>query len=148
MEAQHPEECGCCASPCDHGPASFTANIMCAAQSNRNFRTAFWTGCHMQMTLMCIPPCCDIGPEMHPDTEQCIRVECGRALVCMGPCKDDLSTQCCLNPGDAVFVPEGTWHNIRNIANCPLKLSSIYTPPRHPRGTIHCTKADARETEC
>ena len=143
MESYHPIGCGC--NPCetDHGPQPFSANIMRMARHNQNFRTAFWTGCHLQMTLMSIPPCGEIGVEMHPDTDQFIRVEEGKAIVCMGDCKDWLDIQCHLCPGDAIFVPCGTWHNIINIKNCPLKLSSIYAPPQHPKGTIHRTKEAA-----
>ena len=102
----------------------------------------------MQMTLMCIPACGDIGVEMHPDTDQLIRVEAGRATVCMGACRDKLDIHHRLGVGDAVFVPKGTWHNILNAGNCPLKLSSVYAPPHHPRGTIHATKEEAEEKEC
>ena len=108
---------------------------------------AVWTGCHLQMTLMCIPVCGDIGVEMHSDTDQFIRVEEGQAIVRMGTCKDKLDFHYRLGVGDAVFVPSGTWHNVSNTGNCPLKLSSLYAPPKHPRGTIHHTKADAEE-EC
>ena len=131
----------------DHGPAPFTADIACAARQNRAFRTAFWTGSHLQMTLMCIPPCDEIGLEIHPDTDQLIRVESGSAVVCIGPRKDKLDFQRTLCPGDAVFIPAGCWHNILNAGSCPLKLSSVYAPPHHPRGTIHCTKADAEHAE-
>ena len=101
----------------------------------------------MQMTLMSIPPCGEIGAEMHPDTDQFIRVENGQALVRVGACREKPDFQCCLGAGDALFVPCGTWHNVLNAGNCPLKLSSIYAPPQHPRGTIHRTKADAAEEE-
>lgn len=131
----------------DHGPKPFVSNILCAAQRNQNFRTAFWTGCHLQMTLMCIPPCGEIGLEMHPDTDQYFRIEEGQALILMGDCKDKCAFQCRVSKGDAIFVPSGTWHNICNTGKCPLKLSSIYAPPQHPRGTIHHTKADATNEE-
>lgn len=144
MEFHHPTECGC---ETDHGPKSYAANIMHTARQNHNFRTAFWSGCHLQMTLMCIPVCGDIGVEMHSDTDQFIRVEEGQAIVRMGTCKDKLDFHYRLGVGDAVFVPSGTWHNVSNTGNCPLKLSSLYAPPKHPRGTIHHTKADAEE-EC
>ena len=144
MEFHHPTECGC---ETDHGPKPYAANIMHTARQNHNFRTAFWSGCHLQMTLMCIPVCGDIGVEMHSDTDQFIRVEEGQAIVRMGTCKDKLDFHCRLGVGDAVFVPSGTWHNVSNTGNCPLKLSSLYAPPKHPRGTIHHTKADAEE-EC
>lgn len=141
--------CGTCGrGTSDHGADPFAANIPCAARQNQNFRTAFWTGCQMQMTLMCIPPCCEIGLEMHPDTEQVIRVECGQAKVCMGSCRENLDIRCCLGEGDAVFVPAGTWHNVCNTGNCPLKLSSVYAPPHHPHGTVHRTKEDAEQHQC
>lgn len=144
MGFHHPTECGC---ETDHGPKPYAANIMHTARQNHNFRTAFWSGCHLQMTLMCIPVCGDIGVEMHSDTDQFIRVEEGQAIVRMGTCKDKLDFHYRLGVGDAVFVPSGTWHNVSNTGNCPLKLSSLYAPPKHPRGTIHHTKADAEE-EC
>ena len=144
MEFHHPTECGC---ETDHGPKPYAANIMHTARQNHNFRTAFWSGCHLQMTLMCIPVCGDIGVEMHSDTDQFIRVEEGQAIVRMGTCKDKLDFHYRLGVGDAVFVPSGTWHNVSNTGNWPPKLSSLYAPPKHPRGTIHHTKADAEE-EC
>ena len=140
MESYHTRQSNCEGPVTDHGPAPFTANISYAAQQNQNFRTAFWTGQHLQMTLMSISPRCEIGLEMHPETDQLIRVECGRALVCIGTRKENLDLQCCLNAGDAVFVPAGAWHNIFNTGNCPLKLSSVYAPPRHPYGTVQNEK--------
>ena len=94
---------------------------------------------------MSIPTCGEIGVEIHPDTDQFIRVEGGQALVRMGACREKLNFQRSLSMGDAIFVPAGTWHNILNNGNCPLKLSSIYAPPHHPKGTVHRTKADATD---
>lgn len=133
----------CTASRIDYGPEPFAAAIGQAASHNDAFRTALWTGEHLQLTLMCIPPRGEIGMEMHPDTDQYIRVECGQAMVRMGSCPEHLD--CCrrLCKDDAVFVPACTWHNIINVGCVPLKLSSVYTPPHHPRGTVHCTREDA-----
>ena len=127
----------------DHGPAPFVTDLPSEAKRNQNYRTAFWTGCHLQMTLMDIPPCGDIGAEVHSDTDQFIRVEAGQAVVQMGSCRERMDRRWRLCVGDGIFVPAGTWHNISNAGNAPLKLSSIYAPPHHPRGTVHCTKADA-----
>lgn len=45
------------------------------------------------------------------------------------------------------MIPAGTWHNVNNTGNIPLKLYSKYAPPPHPLGTIHVTKADALAAE-
>ena len=147
MESLHSTECRCDTDKTDHGPKPFVTNILGEAQRNQNFRTAFWTGCHLQMALMSIPVCCDIGAESHPATDQVIRVEEGQALVCMGSDKKSLDVKHPLRAGEAVFVPCNTWHNVINTGNCPLKLSSIYAPPNHPWGTVHRTKADAAHEE-
>ena len=127
----------------EHGPCSFAGAVACAAKDNTNFRTAYWTGGHLQLTLMCIPVGNDIGSEVHPDTDQYIRVEEGCALVRLGKCRDKMDNEQRLGVGDAVFVAAGTWHNVINNGSCPLKLSSVYAPPHHPAGTVERTKADA-----
>lgn len=136
-----------CSRPTDFGAKPFCVNIMQAACSNDNFRAALWTGCHLQLTLMCIPPHGEIGLEMHSDTDQFLRLESGKATVFMGACKDKMNFKKCVCAGDGVFVPAGTWHNIINTDCCPLKLYSIYAPPKHPHGTIHRTKAIAEASE-
>jgi mannose-6-phosphate isomerase-like protein (cupin superfamily) len=135
--------CNHCPNPTDKGPNPYVANIQELAVQNHNFRTALWTGNYLQMTLMCIPPCGEIGLEIHPDTDQFIKVEQGTAVVKMGKCKSELDFQQKVYTGDAVFVPAGFWHNIINAEKTSLKVSSIYAPPHHPRGTVQATKADA-----
>ncbi len=131
----------------DYGPEPFTINIHKATCRNHNFRTALWTGKHLQLTLMRIPVGCEIGLEMHKDTDQFLRIEMGRATVKMGSCKDKLNFQKCIGADEAIFVPAGTWHNIINTGQQPLKIYSIYAPPHHPHGTVHKTKADADNSE-
>lgn len=131
----------------DYGPAPFVGNVRQMALDNHNFRTAVWTGEHLQLTLMDIPICGEIGLEMHEDTDQMIRVEYGQAKVMMGREESSLNLQANLNTGDAVFVPAGTWHNIINTGRSPLKLSSVYAPPHHKHGTVHRTKEEAARKE-
>lgn len=135
----------CDTIPTDNGAFPYVANIAGMTIKNQNFRTTLWTGCHLQMTLMCIPPCGEIGQEIHNETDQFIRVEQGTASVRMGKCKCQLDFQQNMCEGDSVFIPGGTWHNIVNTGKTPLKLSSIYAPPHHPKGTVHRTKADAQK---
>ena len=127
----------------DYGCEPFIFNINHATNMNENFRTTLWTGEHLQLTLMSIPPCGDIGVEMHPDVDQFIRVESGKAKVYMGSCRNNLQEQACVDGNYAILIPAGTWHNIVNVGNRPLKLYSLYAPPQHPVGTMHRTKADA-----
>ena len=92
---------------------------------------------------MSIPVGESIGLEIHPDTDQFLRIEQGEGLVQMGKDKNNLSFQRKVFDNFAFIIPAGTWHNLVNIGNVPIKLYSIYAPPKHPRGTVHLTKADA-----
>lgn len=135
---------GCNVNQCnnmsnDCGPNPMTANINQAARNNTDFRNTFWTGNHLQITLMCIPVGSCIGLEMHQDTDQFIYIVQGEALVQLGETQCPNRVAC----NNAILVPAGTWHNVINIGNTPLKLYSIYAPPHHPRGTLHRTKCDA-----
>lgn len=131
----------------DHGPNPYVVNINQASKRNNTFRTALWTGHHLQVTLMSINVGDDIGIEIHPDTDQFLRIEQGRGVVRMGSSKDNLTFERKVSDDSAIMVPAGTWHNVINTGNVPLKLYSIYAPPHHPHGTVHVTKADAMAAE-
>ena len=131
----------------DYGPEPFVINIDQATKQNNTFRTALWSGSHLQLTLMSINIGEDIGLENHPNLDQFIRIEQGQGLVKMGQSKDNLDFQRRVGDGYAIIIPTGTWHNLINIGNIPLKLYSIYAPPQHPKGTVHMTKADAMVAE-
>ena len=126
----------------DYGPEPFVINIDKATKQNDTFRSALWTGNHLQLTLMSIPVGGEVGVEMHPDTDQFLRIEQGQGLAMMGNSKANLNFQRSVSKDYAIFVPAGTWHNLINKGGIPLKLYSIYAPPHHPRGTVHVTKAD------
>ena len=131
----------------DRGAEPFIVNIECYAKKNPYYRTALWTGSHLQVTLMSIPVGGEIGLEMHEHVDQFIRIEDGYGLVMMGKSKTLLNDRQRVNGNYAVIVPAGTWHNIINIGNTPLKLSSIYAPPQHLFGTVHKTKKAAEDAE-
>lgn len=131
----------------DHGPNPFVSNLKEATLNNDNFRTAFWTGCNLQLTLMCIPVNSEIGLESHPHLDQFLYIESGQGIVKMGKHKDCLTYQSHACDNSAIFIPAGTWHNLINTGSCPIKLFSIYAPPQHPWGTVHKTKADSDASE-
>ncbi|KIL49046.1 cupin domain-containing protein [Jeotgalibacillus campisalis] len=131
----------------DYGPAPYVVNINEATLQNNAYRTALWTGTHLQLTLMSLNPGEDIGLEMHPNLDQFLRVEQGQGVVQMGNNKDNVDFQSNIMDDSAIFIPAGTWHNLINTGGIPLKLYSIYAPPNHPFGTVHATKADAIAAE-
>jgi len=131
----------------DYGPQPFAVNIRDAVLQNNTFRTALWTGNHLQVTLMSLNPSEDIGLEIHPETDQFIRIEQGEGLVMMGDSQFNLDFQTMVRDDFAFIIPAGKWHNLINTGSVPLKLYSIYAPPQHPHGTVHPTKADAMAAE-
>ncbi|WP_245843859.1 cupin domain-containing protein [Oceanobacillus rekensis] len=131
----------------DYGRQSYVVNIEDAAKQNNTFRTALWTGNHLQVTLMSIGVGEDIGLEVHPTTDQFLRVEEGQGVVQMGDSRDYLDFRARIFDNYAIMVPAGKWHNLTNTGDKPLKLYTIYAPPEHPFGTVHETKADAMAAE-
>ncbi|MCM3743767.1 cupin domain-containing protein [Sporosarcina luteola] len=127
----------------DYGKEPFVVNITNATKQNNTYRTALWTGNRLQVTLMSLNVGEDIGLEMHPNVDQFLRVEQGQGVVRMGKSKDNLSFERNVSDDSAIMIPAGTWHNVINTGNIPLKLYSIYAPPNHPFGTVQVTKADA-----
>ena len=127
----------------DYGGAPALINVKEAARQNTAYRRALWTGEHLQMTVMCIPVGEDIGTEMHPNLDQCIRIEEGTALVRSGSCRSAIKDDMRVGEGTAFFIPAGTYHNVVNVGRTPLRLSSFYAPPAHLRGTVHATQEEA-----
>lgn len=131
----------------DTGPSPFVVDIEKLTLGNENFRTAVWTGEYFQMTLMTIPVGGEVGLEVHPDTDQFLRLEQGKAKVLMGAARDKLDQEWSAEDDWSIIVPARTWHNIINVGQEPLKLYSIYAPPHHPHGTVHKTHAEAEAAE-
>ncbi|WP_423802565.1 cupin domain-containing protein [Neobacillus sp. SAB-20_R2A] len=131
----------------DYGRKPFVVNINEAAKQNNTYRTALWTGKHLQVTLMNINVGEDIGLEIHPHIDQFLRIEQGQGVVQMGKTRERLDFVQNVYDDFAIMIPAGTWHNVTNTGNIPLKLYSIYAPPQHPAGTVHVTKAQALAAE-
>jgi len=110
---------------------------------NKYFRQVLFTGKHVQLVVMCLGPGEEIGDEVHQDVDQCFRIEQGEGRFVFNE-KEERA----VGVGDAVVVPAGTWHNVINTSNtAQLKLSTLYSPPHHPDGTVHQTRADAEAAE-
>lgn len=111
--------------------------------NNGYFRQVLFTAKHAQLVVMCLQPGEDIGDEVHPDVDQFFRIERGEARFVFDEKEERLA-----HDGDGVVVPAGTYHNVINTSKtAQLKLYTIYSPPNHPDGTVHKTKADAEAAE-
>jgi mannose-6-phosphate isomerase-like protein (cupin superfamily) len=122
---------------------AFVGPIEKLTLENTYFRQVLCTGEHSQLVLMCLAPGEEIGNEVHPSVDQFFRIEAGEAKFVLNEKQEHLARD-----GDAVVVPSGTYHNVINTSKTePLKLYTIYSPPNHPAGTVHKTKAEAEAAE-
>ena len=107
---------------------AYVGHIEKQTRENTDFRRVLFTGKHAQLVVMCLEPGEQIGAEVHQNVDQFFRIEQGAARFVF-------------NEGSEHLVREGT----SNTA--PLKLSTLYSPPNHPEGTVHKTKAEAEAAE-
>jgi mannose-6-phosphate isomerase-like protein (cupin superfamily) len=122
---------------------SYVGFIEKITEKNKCFRQVLFTGKHLQLVVMCLQSKEEIGNEVHEQVDQFFRIEAGRAKFVLNGTEEHI-----VNAGGAVVVPAGTYHNVINTSRTkPLKLYTVYTPPQHPDGTVHKTKAEAEAAE-
>ncbi|RRD46658.1 cupin domain-containing protein [Tessaracoccus sp. OH4464_COT-324] len=131
----------------DNGPNPNAFDIEDATIANSNYRTTVWTGKYLQVTLMSIPPGQSIGLEVHPETDQFLRVDAGEGRCVMGPAEDQLNFSQEVSDGWAIQVPAGIWHDVLNTGDEPLKLYAVYAPVHHAQGIVHPTFEDSERDE-
>ncbi len=117
------------------------SNIVAKAKANSYFRQVLESGKHTQIVIMSIPAGGEIGEETHPDNDQVLFLVEGNGKVVL----DD--EEAAYNTGDIVLVSAGTKHNFINTGTSDLKIITTYSPPHHPAGTVHQTKAEAEKAE-
>lgn len=121
----------------------FVGDIEKKTEKNKYFRQVLYTGKYAQLVVMCLKPGEEIGNEVHDTVDQFFRIEEGKAKFVFGGTEEHV-----VKAGDAVIVPAGTFHNVINTSSKnPLRLYTVYSPPNHPDGTVHKTKADAEAAE-
>ena len=119
----------------------YKANIEELTRANTYFRQVLYTGLHAQLVLMTLKAGEEIGMEVHPTVDQFFRFEVGQGKVTIA------GVDYAVKDGDVAIVPAGAMHNVVNTGSEDLKLYTIYSPPNHPEGTIHKTKAEAMIAE-
>jgi mannose-6-phosphate isomerase-like protein (cupin superfamily) len=121
----------------------YVGKIEKLTEKNKYFRQVLFTGKYAQLVLMSLLPGEEIGNEVHHTVDQFFRIEVGEAKFVFSGKEEHL-----VGAGDAVIVPAGTFHNVINTSPTkPLKLYTLYSPPNHPDGTVHKTKAEAEAAE-
>jgi len=109
---------------------------------NNYFRKVLFTGKYAQLVVMSLKPGEEIGREVHKTVDQFFRIEQGVATFVFGKEKHRVKD------GGAVIVPAGTYHNVINTSKTTaVKLYTVYSPPNHPKGTVHRTKSAADRAE-
>jgi mannose-6-phosphate isomerase-like protein (cupin superfamily) len=122
--------------------SGYSVDIEQATLENEDFRRVLFTGPHSQLVVMTIEPGGEIGLERHDGVDQFIRVEAGEGEAILD------GERHALRDGSAVVIPSGTEHNVINTSRTdPLRLYTVYSPPEHPDGTVHRTKAEADAAE-
>ncbi len=121
--------------------SGYVTHIERETLDNENFRKVLFTGPNSQLVVMSLKPGEEIGVETH-HLDQFIRFEQGQGEVILDGEKHKVEDDY------AVVIPAGTEHNIVNTStDQTLKLYTIYSPPEHPPGTVHRTKAEADAAE-
>jgi mannose-6-phosphate isomerase-like protein (cupin superfamily) len=119
----------------------FVQNIDKLTTDNHDFRRVVYTGQHMQLVLMSLPPGEHIGMEAH-DVDQFFRVEEGSGEVVIDDARHRFETDF------AIIVPAGAKHDVINTGSTPLKVYTLYAPPKHRDRVVHRTRAEAeKDTE-
>jgi len=122
--------------------SGYSIDIEARTLANDKFREVLYTAKNSQLVVMTLRPGEEIGLEKHEGHDQFIRVEAGDGVAILDGERHALSD------GVAVVIPAGTEHNVINTsASAPMRLYTLYSPPEHPPGTVHRTKAEADEYE-
>ena len=123
------------------GKIFYSEEVVRLAAENEDFRRVLYTTERSQLVLMAVQPGDEIGEETHEGIDQVLAFVAGEGeAVVEGESKP-------VRQGSVVVIPSGTRHNFIAQGASALKLYTVYTPPEHPDGTVHRTKAEADEYE-
>lgn len=110
------------------------------AKENEYFRQVLFTGIHSQLVVMALRPGEEIGEEVH-EVDQFIYAVKGEGQAILA------GVAAPFEKGEALCVPAGSLHNVRNTGDGPMKLFTIYSPPQHAAGTVEKYKSDVLDEE-
>jgi mannose-6-phosphate isomerase-like protein (cupin superfamily) len=117
--------------------------ILAKAKANTNWKAALATANHAQIVAMNISPDTNPKNEIGMETHHFDQV----ILIVEGHGKTELDGKISkVGPGDIVFIPQGTAHNVINLnQNKPLKIVSFYSSNDIPAKAVFKQKTDETE---
>jgi mannose-6-phosphate isomerase-like protein (cupin superfamily) len=80
-------------------------------------------GVRMSMVTEDLPPDTAIRVHLHQHEDEIIVIRMGSGIATLG------EREVAVAAGAIVYVPQGTWHGLRNNGTATLGMSAIYSPP-------------------
>ena len=118
-----------------------TYDLTRIAAEAKDFRRVLATASASQLVSMRLRPGEEIGEEVHEHGDQALLIVDGEAEVVL---EGEVTR---LGPNGLAYVPAGVRHNVVNAGAGDLRIVTLYSPPEHPDGTVHATKAEADAAE-
>ena len=80
-------------------------------------------GVRMSMITEDLPPKSEIKVHLHQREDEIIFIRMGEGIATLG------DREVAVKAGATVYVPQGTWHGLRNTGKETLGMSAVYSPP-------------------
>jgi mannose-6-phosphate isomerase-like protein (cupin superfamily) len=101
---------------------SFDENVVKLAKKNIKFRKVIYRGKFSELAAMSIWSGAHLGEEIHPDNDEIFFVVQGKGQVNIDGRAEEAKRH------DAIFIPAGHRHDVRNIGHRDLKLLCVSSP--------------------
>lgn len=115
----------------------YVADIEELTERNSDFQRVLYIGRHVHLVLMALQPGDDIVEEVQASHDQFLLVEQGEGQIVIDGATNMVKV------GDAIVVPAGARHNLRNSGDAPLKVYTLHDPPHHVDHLVQAEKAMA-----
>jgi mannose-6-phosphate isomerase-like protein (cupin superfamily) len=102
---------------------SFDENVVKLAKKNVNFRKVLYRAKFSELAAMSIWAGTRLGEEVHPNSDEIFFVVQGKGQVNVDGRAEEAKRH------DAIFIPAGHRHDLRNTGHRDLKLLCVSSPP-------------------
>jgi mannose-6-phosphate isomerase-like protein (cupin superfamily) len=102
---------------------SFDENVVRTAKKNVHFRKVLYRAEFSELAAMSLWSGAHLGEEVHPNADEIFFVVQGKGQVNVDGRAEKAKRH------DAIFIPAGCRHDVRNIGHRDLKLLCVSAPP-------------------